>query len=288
MTARAAWLFVLLTGCGGGEDADVGADASLTVRGGAFFRRALGDGGGGPAVEAAYLGQTQFPAGFQGKTLSGVLGPSATAVAISLVGDAGYWVVPAGPPMVETPDRPSFDTALSFSGSLPAGAHTLELAAVGGDERFGPALPVAFTLTRGPVPHGPLVFSLFWDRPVDLDLHVVLPDGVEVDKDNINSWRADADEPNPDAFRSGGILDFDSNGQCRLDGRNNENVAWTQTPPAGRYIARVDTFSLCGEPAARWSLEARYEGERVAAATGVALPTDVRAAPVTAFELWLR
>lgn len=284
--ALASWLLAL--GCSDGQIADVGTRAGLQVRGGTFYAEELPARANGPSVEAAYLGQTVFPARFQGKSFSGVLSPTATAVAIGLDGDVGYWMVPAGPPLTETPDRPSFDAALSFGDSVAPGAQQLLLAAVDTDGHFGPRKVVALTLSERALPEGELVFSLFWDRPSDLDLQVTLPDGVAVDKDNINSWRASNAETDPDAFQSGGQLDFDSNPQCRNDGRNNENVVWSVPPPSGRYVLRVGTFSLCGEAAARWSAEARFKRERVAFARGVSLPTDTRPETsfgITAFEL---
>ena len=290
MKTRIFALLVLGTACSTGEPADSGTDARLSVRGGSFVREALPDPSGGPDVEAAYLGQESFPVGFQDKSFSGVLGPTATAIVIALDGDDGYWVVPAGPPLVETPDRPSFDAPLSFSREAAAGPQLLLLSAVDADERFGPRKQVPFTLTSGPVPEGSLVFSLYWDRPSDLDLHVVLPDGTEVYKDEMNSWEPTPGETDPDAFRQGGQLDFDSNAECRNDGRNNENVVWSVEPPVGLYLVRVDTFSLCGEPAARWRAEARYHGQLVAASSGTSLPSDTRfahgaGAGVVAFEL---
>ena len=51
----------------------------------------------------------------------------------------------------------------------------------------------------------------------------------------------------PNGFKTGGILDFDSNGNCVIDGRRAENIFWTVAPPSGHYIARVDTYSMCGE-----------------------------------------
>jgi hypothetical protein len=289
VTRLALSLVLLTAGCGQGQAADVGAEAALQVKNATFFAGQLPSGSNGPSVDAAYLGQTTFPARFQGKSFSGVLSPTATAVAIGLDGDSGYWIVPAGPPLTETPDHPSFDAALSFgAGALP-GPHDLLLAAVDEAERFGPRKVVALTLSDQPLPEGELVFSLFWDRPSDLDLQVVLPDGVEVDKDNINSFRPSGAQGDADAASSGGLLDFDSNAQCRIDGRNNENVVWSVKPPSGRYQLKVATFSLCSEPAARWSAEARFEGRRVASSSGVSLPSDTLAQTngVTAFELWV-
>jgi hypothetical protein len=274
-----------------GQQRDPGTDAGLSVRGGTFVRGSLPAAQAGPAVESAFLGQTMFPVGHQNKTFSGSLGASATAVTIALVGDVGYWIVPAGAPLVEAPTLPSFDAPLSFGASAQAGPQELELAAVDGAERFGAPRRVAFTLTSRQLDPGQLIFSLYWDRPSDLDLHVVLPDGTEVYKDERNSWEpsaASADDPQ--AFEAGGILDLDSNAQCRIDGHNNENVRFEREPPPGKYLVRVDTFSLCDEASARWSVEARYHGQRVALSHGQSTSTDTRGAHglgagITAFEL---
>lgn len=283
---RCIGLALCLVGCSG-RAADVGADAQLSVRGATFVRGALPKSTRSePRVEAAFLGQTAFPAAFQGKTFTGSLGDGATAALVMLEGDSGYWIVPGGPGLVETPNLPTFDAPLSFSRAARVGPHVLKVVAVDDAERLGPEKPVAFTLTTLPLADEPLVFSLYWDRPSDLDLHVVLPDGTEVFEDEMNSW-----EPGmPGGPESGGALDIDSNPQCRIDGRNNENVIFRQAPPAGRYLVRVETSSLCGESSARFSVEARFHGERVALVEGQSLPTDTRGkhgrgAGTLAFEL---
>jgi hypothetical protein len=73
-----------------------------------------------------------------------------------------------------------------------------------------------------------------------------------------------------------GILDFDSNAGCVIDGRCNENVVWSVAAPAGDYVARVDTFSLCGNSAARWTVEALFDGVSLGKAEGEALPASQR------------
>ena len=43
-------------------------------------------------------------------------------------------------------------------------------------------------------------------------------------------------------------LDFDSNANCVIDGRRQENVIFpTGSPPPGVYTVRVDASSLCGQ-----------------------------------------
>ena len=82
-----------------------------------------------------------------------------------------------------------------------------------------------------------LLVSLRWDTEADLDLHVVIPNGtVRSDDDRI--WSKPRRPPgqmvDAGAYKSGGILDFDSNANCVIDGRRQENVSWTVAPPSGR------------------------------------------------------
>src|SRR5262249_43431601 len=162
---------------------------------------------------------------------------------------------------------PSFVTSLSFSGEVAPGPNALVVWAVDASDRFGPPSRSEFTIAPAPAPEGTLVVSLYWDADSDLDLHVVTPEGVEIYKGNVNSWQpTPGSPPDPDAWRSGGVLDADSNAQCRIDGRRAEHVVWQAEPPRGHYLVRVDTFSLCAEPLARWGVEARLRGERIAEA----------------------
>ena len=120
--------------------------------------------------------------------------------------------------------------------------------------------------------------SLWWDTESDLDLHVVDPYGAEIWAGNLNSFDRYAAIPTTDAgaWNEGGILDFDSNAGCVIDGRCNENVVWSVGPPAGSYEARVDTFSLCGNSAARWTVEAFLNGISLGRAEGEAVPASQR------------
>jgi len=107
---------------------------------------------------------------------------------------------------------------------------------------------------------------------------VVIPDGIEIWAGNINSYRMPPPGTAVDAsaWRSGGILDFDSNASCVIDGRREENVVWQSPAPPGSYLVRVDTASLCGAPAARWNVQVLLAGTMIAASQGESLSSDTR------------
>jgi len=99
----------------------------------------------GPEVAALELLTTTIWPGYADKPLRGTLAATATAAALALSGDAGYWLIPAGVPDVSTPMLPSFRCHSSFSRSLPDPAYTLEVRAVDDQGQFGP--PLRQTLT---------------------------------------------------------------------------------------------------------------------------------------------
>jgi hypothetical protein len=159
------------------------------------------------------------------------------------------------------------------------GPHTFVTRAVDENGNFGPAFSRTVNVAAVSRPTGRLVVSLNWTNTADLDLHVVDPNGVEIWKRNINSYEppapGSAPEP-PGTVHVGGILDIDSNAGCTADGRHAENVVWSDAPPSGRYLVRVDTASLCSEIDARWRVEATLDGTSVGAAEGLSTDNDTR------------
>jgi hypothetical protein len=262
-----------------GTQRDTGLDAQMRVSGAQFFRESLPAATGGPAVESVDLVTNEIHAGFVDKSFQGALAPQATSAALMLAGDPGYWIVPAGVPAVDTPTFPSVAATLSFSEGLLPGEYDFTVRAVDGSGTFGPPSVTKLTATEVGLPTGTLVVSLAWDTESDLDLHLVDPDGVEIFYGNVNSWvpPGPGQPPAaPDAWKSGGILDFDSNAHCIIDGLRREHVTWTETPPSGHYVARVDVFSMCGQPIAHFSVVAYVGGQVVAQARGISLPSDTR------------
>jgi len=278
--------------CGSRAEDDLALDAALRVAGARFVREALPAPSGGPRVQSVSVSPI-VPAGAVGRSCSGVVEPSATAVALALDGDKGYWVLPSQPPEIAAPGFPTFATEVSFASSLAAGSRRLLARAVDAEGRFGPELAKPLTVSARALPAGRLVIALSWSNQADLDLHVVDPAGVEIWKRNINSYEPPGPgappEP-PGTPHPGGVLDFDSNAQCVADGRRAENVVWTDPPPKGHYLVRVDTFSLCGAPNAYWRVEALLDGRSLGAAEGLATERDEemphdRGAGVLALEI---
>ena len=146
------------------------------------------------------------------------------------------------------------------------------------DRRFGAAAGVSLEVEDVNTPRGELVVTLRWDTDADLDLHVVDPRGVEIWARNPSSWELPrpGSPPDPNGWKTGGFLDFDSNAQCVIDGRRQESGVWSAAPPPGRYIVRVDTFSLCRATSVHWSVEVFHAGDSIGVARGTSTATSTR------------
>ena len=255
---------------------DQGLDADLQVSGAQFFRNAWPVENGGPRAKTVTASPTVLP-GSVG-TCSGSLDPEATGVALALDGDRGYWVLPAGLPDVASPQFPTFSASIAFGSRIRQGARTLEVHAVDEQGRFGPGATRLLDVASPASPTGKFEIHLKWDNDADLDLHVVEPTGVEIFKRNTDSQdkAPSSSPPGPGTERPGGRLDFDSNASCVRDGRRAENVVYRAPPPRGRYIVRVDAFSLCKEINAWWRVDAMLDGRTIGTSEGLATDVDTR------------
>ena len=131
---------------------------------------------------------------------------------------------------------------------------------------------------------GTLAVSLQWDSSTDLDLHVLVPANNDAGYIEVWSKKRSANPSVPD-----GTLDFDSNSNCQIDGREQENVVWKSTPPAGHYLVRVAAASLCGLSSASWWAYASVPGGSKGEASGVLTEAATRSSAgagsgVTVFE----
>lgn len=230
--------------------------------------------------------------GITGKSIGGAVGPGATAVMIGMKGDSGHWILPVQSPDT-TPGDFAFSAKASFAPTVPTGSATILYRAVSALEEIGPfweleeiGPPWEQDLDIGaPVVQGALVISLDWDTEADLDLRVTAPDAqgkeVEIWSRNKSSLARPAPGDPPataDEIAAAGFLDFDSNSQCQIDGRLQENVIW-KTKPAqtlSLYTVRVDAFSMCGEVLAHWHVRVLLDGQEVAQAVGQVGDADTR------------
>jgi hypothetical protein len=256
-----------------------GREAIVQVDGATFVAGALPDEGSGPDVIAAGAAHTVVAPATAGEPLSATLAGNAEAAAIGARDDVGWWIVPAGPPDPLVPDQPTIAARLSFSATAAEGPLDVVVLAADAAGVHGAATVVPFVVQRPAAIDAPLVVTLGWDNDADLDLHVLLPDDVEVWSGNSNAYeRPGPGEPAdpPTAFRDGAVLDIDSNANCSADGRRLENVTWPIEPAAGAYVVRVATSSLCGTAAAQWWVSVRRGEDVIAHARGRALPADTR------------
>ena len=100
---------------------------------------------------------------------------------------------------------------------------------------------------------GKLQISCSWDKPNDVDLHLVEPNEEEIYFGNSYS-------------DNGGDLDVDSNPDCVLDNINNENITYSETATveSGEYIVRVDLYSNCSVAGnTNYVVTAHYNGQAI-------------------------
>jgi hypothetical protein len=230
----------------------------------------------GPEVAAVDLLTNTIWPGYSNKPIKGALGTSATAATLALSGDEGYWIVPSGVPDVSAPTLPTFRATAAFSTTLEPGAYSLEVHAVDDAGHFGPPKVQILTALSGPpsrTVQGALVITLTWDTEADVDLHVVDPLGDEIYHGVPSSQDAFALNSSTSTV-SYGVLDFDSNADCVIDGFRQEDVAWASAPPSGHYLVRVDTSSLCGQASAHWTVRVKLYDTFLAEVTGTAFDSD--------------
>ncbi|MFO0675096.1 MAG: hypothetical protein U0169_01050 [Polyangiaceae bacterium] len=255
-----------------------GRDAILQVEGADYVAGDPPPPSGGPRVAAVNVITDRIHPGEIGKACSGSVDGTGTSALLRLAGDRGYWILRTGVGEVDSPTLPAFRTNLAFAKSLALGEHALEVRAVDPSGRVGDVTTKVLT-AESAGPTGALVVRLAWKNDADLDLHVVDPAGVEIWKRDINSIPAPkpGEARDPEAWRTGGILDVDSNAACVIDGRRVENVVWEKSAPKGHYLVRVETASMCATRSAFWTVDATLaDGTVLGRAQGASTDADTR------------
>lgn len=280
MATRAALLCgagLALAGCQDGASPDPGLGAMLQVSGAQFRPGPFPEDRGGPAAIALATRHAQIVIDRLDEQLDGTLEGPAHAAAIGIAGADGAWIVPAGPPALDTPGLPSATALFGVAADFPAGPFTLQIAASDADGRFGPPATTQLIANPEDPPSGELVIALRWDGAADLDLHVVDALGGEAWADDPNTFEPPppGTPVDPFEYEKHGILDHDGNKGCVREGRPSEHVIWRHPPPPGDYVVRVDARSMCGDASAHWYVAAYRGGELLGAARGISTPADV-------------
>jgi len=207
-----------------------------------------------PTVVDVLNSQNVIIPGLQNKQISGRLDPGSTAVPSVFSRRHRLWILPADVPDADSPtQRPSmpvYPFLLRCQNLLRSHRPRTQPS-----QSIGPATPCGFGREPSLPPTGNWWFHCGGIRgPISKSACRSTPTGSEIWAGNINSLDRYSDvcqRPMAGAMSEAGILDFDSNAGCVIDGRCNENVVWSVAAPAGDNVARVDTFSLCGNSAAR-------------------------------------
>ena len=191
--------------------------------------------------------------------------PDATSVATRFTDlGTGYWIVPVGGVDPTNFGDRGFSFHANFAPSVGGGPHTLEFAAINSAGEAGPAVSVDVCFApsvpdyttspskshtcRPNEPLPPLVISMKWDAPFDVDLTVVLPDGNTLDPKQPNAEVIDLEDSGADAGTTP-YFDRDSLRACVDDGYRQEDLIFPTTPAAGSYLIYANPFQSCGQVA---------------------------------------
>lgn len=120
-----------------------------------------------------------------------------------------------------------------------------------------------------------LQVSLNWVHPVDMDLHVLPPNGELIYFAN-------------KVGTQGGELDLDSNPACFLDRIQNENTTWRTTDPiSGEYVVSVHLWSACDATESMPYIVTVRRGDQVSTFEGSFSPADDGTSPreITRFTI---
>jgi hypothetical protein len=261
--------------CSQGQRANVGVTEPIQVSGGQFISGPLPgapavDGGGeldggaaGPlSVEEVTFNNVNVIPGASGKSFGGVVTSDAVAVGVRLADlGSGYWVVPVAGRDTQVANASDFAFNASFDIDDPPGPRPLSIVAIDASGNAGTQVDTELCLEwRIPdnnhtcVPSNPVpavVFSLQWDANFDVDLHVITPDGTDVNpKTNPLAVPVDAGEPPA----SDPKIDRDSLENCVPDGWRQEDLVFPDYPATGPYDIYADPFAACGQAAVRFVL----------------------------------
>lgn len=275
MRALVLALLAVVAGCNGPSN-DPAADAILRLSNAQFYRGTPPPPGrDGPLVEQLTTAPASIIRRGASDAVVGFVDRAATSLLVWIDGDVGYWIVQPGAIEVTERGQLAFNAPATYPNNLASGSYTLHAMASDLAGHRGPVVDLTLR-TEDVMTADTLLVSLGWDTEADIDLHLVTPSGTEVWANKIDSepLPTPGGTTDPDGYKNGGILDYDSNANCIIDGRRLENIAWTVAPPSGHYIVRVDSWSLCGQSWANWRVAVTLSGQSLGTAFGYSRPTD--------------
>ena len=258
--------------CDDGVQANSGITEPLQVGGGQFFSGPLpglpqSDGGQEAgamntlAVTNVTYQNEAIVSGAGSKSFGGQVTQDAVAVGVRFADiGTGYWVVPVQGLDPQYPGQRDFGFGASFNPGDPAGPRDLVFVAIDGSGQSGvqydqPVCIESRVPDNGhacdpskPVPAA--VFTLRWDTGFDVDLHVILPDGITDINPKVNPDIGDGGLPTATTAR----IDRDSMGNCVVDGWHEEDLVFPQYPAVGPYDIYADPYGACGQAAVRFTL----------------------------------
>ncbi len=165
----------------------------------------------------------------------------------------GFYTVPAAP--TKSTDRTHL-LVLFFSQNLAKESFVIVIALR--DQNGLVSAHETITVTKITAGTGTLQVSCSWDKPNDVDLHLIEPNGTEI-------------YYGMDQSDNGGMLDVDSNAGCELDNINNENITYSSEAiiEGGTYTVLVDLWSNCDVSGnTNFSVTAIYKGAIIATSSG--------------------
>ncbi|HTQ43305.1 MAG TPA: hypothetical protein VMI75_11155 [Polyangiaceae bacterium] len=294
----------LAIACGQGMPANSGLTEPLLVHGGQFVSGPLpgrapteagapmsGDGGAPTKFPALTVTNVQFAnplvlPGAVGKSITGRASTDTAAIGVRIQGlGSGYWVLPIGNPDPDFPGQSDFGLSADFDPSDPTGRHQLLAVAIDSNGNGGIQQETPLCLEQripdnlheciktNVVPRA--VFTLQWDTNWDLDLHVILPDGSDVNPKQPVTVPSEGGPPASNV----GKIDRDSMRGCIVDGWREEDLVFPAEPAKGKYDLYVDPFSSCGLQAVRFNMIVSEPG-----ADGNLHPTFTRSGEFTQIQ----
>jgi hypothetical protein len=146
------------------------------------------------------------------------------------------------------------DLVVTVAQALPNQTFLLYFAVVDASGKQGPL--TSQTVQALDVGTGVVQVSVSWNVDSDVDLHVIDPHGEEIYFGHPES-------------ASGGALDLDSNPDCDIDGKRNENITWKDSAPPGVYTVRVSLYDSCGVSPSNFVVTVRVDGQPTRTFTGI-------------------